>query len=189
MIAVQFDKVSKAYDLHAGERTILRSIRTVSGLQKKDDLFYALSDVSFTINKGDAFGIIGRNGAGKSTILKIISGITQPTSGQVTVNGLVSSLIELGAGFHPDLTGRENVYLSAAILGITKKVIDRKFKEIVDFAAARIANFKVPRYVKFVRDFPMTGSGKVRKFLLREQAIAELGLTPEFAVGGAEHEA
>ena len=134
MIAVQFDKVSKAYDLHAGERTILRSIRTVSGLQKKDDLFYALSDVSFTINKGDAFGIIGRNGAGKSTILKIISGITQPTSGQVTVNGLVSSLIELGAGFHPDLTGRENVYLSAEILGITKKVIDRKFKEIVDFA-------------------------------------------------------
>lgn len=134
MIAVQFDKVSKAYDLHAGEGTILKSIRTISGLQKKDDLFYALSDVSFTIKKGEALGIIGRNGAGKSTILKIISGITRPTSGAVTVNGLVSSLIELGAGFHPDLTGRENVYLSAAILGIPKKVIDRKFEEIVDFA-------------------------------------------------------
>ncbi len=134
MSAIRFDNVSKAYDLQAGRRTVLSALKLVTGGNASKDLFYALKDVNFEINKGEAFGIIGRNGAGKSTILKIIAGITKATSGSVEVNGLVSSLIELGAGFHPDMTGRENVYMSAAILGITKKFIGQKFKEIVDFA-------------------------------------------------------
>jgi lipopolysaccharide transport system ATP-binding protein len=134
MTAVRLDHVTKAYDLQAGSRTLFSAIKAVTGSNLSRELFHALSDVSFEIHKGDAFGIIGRNGSGKSTILKIIAGITRPTSGSVEVNGLVSSLIELGAGFHPDLTGRENVYMSAAILGISRKFIDLKFKEIVDFA-------------------------------------------------------
>ena len=133
-MAIRFDHVSKTYDLHSGSGTFFSAIKQVTGSIRADHVFYALSDISFQIGKGEAFGIIGRNGAGKSTILKIIAGITKATSGTVQVNGLVSSLIELGAGFHPDMTGRENVYMSAAILGISKKVIDQKFKDIVDFA-------------------------------------------------------
>jgi ABC-type polysaccharide/polyol phosphate transport system ATPase subunit len=133
-VAVRFENVTKAYDLFSSNRTLVSSIRSVTGAGKPNSLFHALSDVSFEIRKGEAFGIIGRNGAGKSTILKLIAGITRPTAGTIEVNGLVSSLIELGAGFHPDMTGRENVYMSAAILGIPKKFIDQKFNGIVDFA-------------------------------------------------------
>src|SRR5438876_523445 len=104
---VHFEHVDKAYDLQAGRRTLFGALKLVTSSPSSKDLFYALSDVSFHIGSGEAFGIIGRNGAGKSTILKIIAGITSPTRGNVTVNGRVSSLIELGAGFHPDLTGRE----------------------------------------------------------------------------------
>jgi lipopolysaccharide transport system ATP-binding protein len=132
--AIRFTNVSKAYDLKSGSQTLVSSLRMVTGAGRADRMFHALSDVSFEVGRGEAFGIIGRNGAGKSTILKIIAGITKPTAGVVEVNGLVSSLIELGAGFHPDMTGRENVYMSGAILGISRKFIDRKFKEIVDFA-------------------------------------------------------
>jgi len=134
MTAIRFDNVSKAYDLQAGRRTVLSALKLVTGGNASKELFYALKDVSFEIKKGEAFGIIGRNGAGKSTILKIIAGITKATSGSVEVNGLVSSLIELGAGFHPELTGRENVYMSGAILGLSRKYIDAKFKEIIEFA-------------------------------------------------------
>lgn len=134
MTAIRFENVSKAYDLQAGGRTVLSALKLVTGRNNSTELFYALKDVSFEIKKGEAFGIIGRNGAGKSTILKIIAGITKATSGSVEVNGLISSLIELGAGFHPDMTGRENVYMSAAILGISRKFIDQRFQEIVDFA-------------------------------------------------------
>jgi len=135
MTAIKFNRVTKAYDLQAGIRTVFSALKLVTGSDKiSSELFHALSDVSFEVKKGEAFGIIGRNGAGKSTILKIIAGVTKPTSGTIEVNGLVSSLIELGAGFHPDMTGRENVYMSGAILGLSKKYIDRKFNEIVDFA-------------------------------------------------------
>ena len=96
--------------------------------------FWALKDVSFEVKQGEVLGIIGRNGAGKSTLLKILSRITDPTEGRVVLRGRVASLLEVGTGFHPELTGRENVYLNGAILGMTQREIKRKFDEIVAFA-------------------------------------------------------
>ena len=108
------------------------------GLEKKED-FWALKDVSFNVNKGEIIGVIGRNGAGKSTLLKILTGITPPTKGEIVLRGRVASLLEVGTGFHPELTGRENIYLNGAILGMTSDEITRKFDEIVAFAG--IAKF------------------------------------------------
>ena len=101
---------------------------------KPDETVTALNDVSFTVEEGTAFGAIGENGSGKSTLLKIVTGIVKPTSGTVIVNGKVSALIELGAGFHPEITGRENIYINGIMLGLTKKEIREKFDEIVQFA-------------------------------------------------------
>lgn len=103
----------------------------------RDKEFWALDDVSFEVRRGEAFGIVGSNGAGKSTILKLLSGIMKPTRGSITVRGRLSALIEVGAGFHPDLTGRENIYLNGTILGMTKEEIRRKFDDIVDFGELR----------------------------------------------------
>ena len=103
---------------------------------KKTD-FWALNDVSFEIKQGEVIGLIGSNGAGKSTLLKVVSGVMKPTKGKVTVNGQVSPMIELGAGFDFELTARENIYLNGAILGYSKKFIDEKFEEIVEFSELR----------------------------------------------------
>lgn len=111
------------------------------------DLVYSLQDLNFEIQQGDAVGIIGRNGAGKSTLLKILSRVTTPTTGKINIKGRVASLLEVGTGFHPELTGRENIYLNGAILGMRKREIDRKFDEIVDFSGVeRYIDTPVKRY-------------------------------------------
>lgn len=111
------------------------------------DYVWSLQDISFDVKKGDAVGIIGRNGAGKSTLLKILSRVTSPTTGTVKANGRIASLLEVGTGFHPELSGRENIFLNGAILGMRKKEIERKFDEIVDFAGVeRYIDTPVKRY-------------------------------------------
>lgn len=130
MDAIILDNVSKKYMLSQDRPVLLKNLFFPS---KKEEV-WALKNISLTIKKGETIGIIGDNGSGKSTLLKIISGITTPTEGSIKVNGRICSIIELGAGFHPDLTGKENVYLNATLLGLTKKEIDKKYKEIVDFA-------------------------------------------------------
>src|SRR6202012_5990668 len=131
--------------------TVAGSIKSLISGKKKagnsSEEFWALKDVSFEINQGEKIGIIGRNGSGKSTLLKILSQITEPTKGRITINGSIASLLEVGTGFHPELSGRENVFLNGAILGMRKAEIKRKFDAIVDFAGVeRYIDTPVKRY-------------------------------------------
>lgn len=131
--AIEFLDVSKRFVLEEG-RTLREFIPALLRGNGWAAPFYALRDVSFRIERGESVGIVGRNGSGKSTTLKLIAGVMAPNSGEVHVHGRVSPLIELGAGFHPDLTGRENVHLNASILGMTSRAIRDRFNDIVDFA-------------------------------------------------------
>ncbi len=149
-LAVKVENVYKEYRLGAiGGATLKGEIQSkIAKLRKKEDpnlkigekahekneRFLAVNDLSFEVKKGETIGIIGRNGAGKSTILKLICRVTTPTKGNIYLNGRITSMLEVGTGFHPELTGRENVYLNGAILGMSKSEIDKKFDEIVEFS-------------------------------------------------------
>src|SRR5438046_3463094 len=124
-----------------------RRLKSLGNGGASEETIWALKDVSFDVQPGEVVGIIGRNGAGKSTLLKILSRITKPTSGRVEIRGRVASLLEVGTGFHSELTGRENVYLNGAILGMARREIDRKFDEIVAFAEVeKFIDTPVKRY-------------------------------------------
>lgn len=133
-----------------GAKSLAHKLRhpfAAPGADPEHEEFWALKDVSFDIQQGDRIGIIGRNGAGKSTLLKILSRITEPTSGKISIKGRIASLLEVGTGFHPELTGRENIFLNGAILGMSKVDIKRKFDEIVAFAEVeRFLDTPVKRY-------------------------------------------
>ncbi len=137
--AITLEQVSKVYRRYGYERrfaTLKSALLTGSLVRHLSprESFRALDDVSLTVEAGTTCGIIGRNGSGKSTLLKLVAGITRPTSGQVRVVGRVSALIELGAGFHPEISGRENVFINGVMLGMSRREIDRRFQEIVEFA-------------------------------------------------------
>ena len=124
-----------------------RRFKKLSGNADESELFWALNDINFSVKKGEVVGIVGKNGAGKSTLLKILSRITTPTEGSVTIKGKVASLLEVGTGFHPELTGRENIYLNGAILGMKRKEITEKFNDIVEFAnIEKFVDTPVKRY-------------------------------------------
>jgi len=137
--AIEIDSVSKVYRRFARRRqfatlkSALLSGSLISDL-RPDETFSALRDVSLAVPQGQTIGVIGPNGSGKSTLLKLVAGITKPTSGTVSVNGRISALIELGAGFHPEISGRENVFINGIMLGLSKREVTRKFDEIVEFA-------------------------------------------------------
>ena len=140
MIDLKFNHVSKRYivqqeaPVEASQHPIIRKIQS---LRRPVQEFWAVRDVSFEVERGETLGIIGHNGAGKSTILKLLANITAPTSGEISINGRLSALIEVGSGFHPELTGRENIYLNGSILGMRRREITEKLDRIVDFAGIK----------------------------------------------------
>lgn len=131
--AIRFESVSKQFTLRHAKTLKRMATRAIKGKALKDS-FYAVRDVTFDVEAGQAVGLMGADGSGKSTLLKMVSGVMRPDEGRVGVAGKIAGLIEVGAGFHPDLTGRENVYLNAAIIGMSEEEIDRKFDTMVEFA-------------------------------------------------------
>lgn len=129
-VAIKLSNISKKYSLYHEKPTLVENIL----LRKKKEEFFALKEIDLTVGEGESVGIVGANGSGKTTLLKIISGITAPTKGSVYTNGRVVSLIELGAGFHPELTGEENIFLNGLLVGMTKDEIRRVYKKIISFA-------------------------------------------------------
>ncbi len=159
MTAIRIENVSKLYRrTSAGHH--LRTLKSallerslVKGL-RQEDAIPALVDVSFDVAKGEAVGLIGSNGSGKSTLLKTVAGILKPTSGSITVDGRVAALIELGAGFHPEISGRENIYINGAVLGLTRRELDARFGDIVEFSGLKnfidepVKNYSSGMYVR-----------------------------------------
>ena len=164
-ISISVENVSKQYRLGViGNRTLyedlnrwwarvrkqpdpLTKVGDVDHGNRTDGLLWALRDVSFQVEQSQVLGVIGRNGAGKSTLLKILSKVTAPTSGEIKMRGRIASLLEVGTGFHPELTGRENVYLNGAILGMSREEINKKFDEIVAFSEVeKFVDTPVKRY-------------------------------------------
>jgi len=152
-IAIRIESVSKRFRLYKERNQSLKAAMMRGGRATYDD-FWALRDVSFEIPTGGVFGLIGQNGSGKSTLLKCMAKILTPDEGSIRVDGKISALLELGAGFHPELSGRENVYLNGSILGLSRKQIDAKFDEIVDFAGLEqfidspVKNYSSGMYVR-----------------------------------------
>ena len=151
MDRVEFDRVSKRYVLgeqrNAREALSAAARRLLRGRRHETQELWSLRDVSFTVGDGEALGVVGRNGAGKSTILKILAGITEPTLGVSRTRGRVAALLEVGTGFHPELTGRENVYFNGAILGMTRRDIVARFDRIVEFSGTeRFLDTPIKRY-------------------------------------------
>src|SRR5258705_410149 len=156
--SITVENLSKRYELGAlRQETQLRDqlarlLRTPFGKRAPKEVLWALRDVSFTVEQGEVVGIIGRNGAGKSTLLKILSKITFPTSGRVRARGRVAALLEVGAGFHEELTGRENIFLNGSIMGMKKKEVDAKLEAIVEFSGMqRFIDTPIKRYSSGMR--------------------------------------
>ena len=136
MSVIELHNVSKKFTRHAGQM-LLRNHLTRFLSRQREDPFFALKHVSFSVEHGESLAVIGSNGAGKSTLLGLVAGVSQPDTGTVAVNGQLAALLELGSGFHPDLTGRENVRLNAALLGLSRRQTAEAFERIVDFSEIR----------------------------------------------------
>jgi ABC-type polysaccharide/polyol phosphate transport system ATPase subunit len=139
MAAIEFEHVSKTFAHNSGAKLLRDHIELRFRKQKHPGVFYALKDVTFRVEPGESLAIVGGNGAGKSTLLSLVAGLTRPNEGRVTVKGRIAALLELGSGFHPDLTGRENVSLYASLLGLTRKRTEECFEAIVEFSG--VADF------------------------------------------------
>src|SRR5215470_12464632 len=157
MVDLKFENVSKKYLIrHKVQSSESHQARVgkIFGSRALQE-FWALRDVNFEVRRGEALGIIGANGAGKSTILKLLSRITTPTAGQITIHGKLAGLIEVGSGFHPELSGMENIYLSGSILGMSRREIAGKLDKIIDFAGVRefidtpVKRYSSGMYVRF----------------------------------------
>lgn len=182
--AIKVDNISKSFPALKQRHDNIRSyfwdlFKTKSEEEKaaKHERFWALKDISFEVKKGEFYGIIGKNGSGKSTLLKIIAGIYQPDTGKVEVNGKIIPFLELGVGFNPNLTARDNVYLNGIIMGMTKKEVDEKYDEIFEFAELR--EFENLQLKKF-----SSGMQVRLAFAVAAQAKGDIYLLDEvFAVG------
>ncbi len=180
---LELKNIGKKYQIRSsqsGYSSLRESLSNFSIRKQNRDIFWALNDISFDVNAGETIGIIGRNGAGKSTLLKVLSRITKPSTGSILARGRVASLLEVGTGFHPELTGRENIYLNGSLLGMRKNEIDLKFSEIVEFSG--VERFLETQLKHFSSGMQLRLAFAVAAFLEPEILIIDEVL----AVGDAE---
>lgn len=175
MYSIVVDNISKKFNLAKSPNTLKGRLLNRNRTVKKSREYWALSNINFTISKGETVGIIGRNGSGKSTLLKLISRILYPTKGNIMIEGKVSSLLELGAGFKPDYTGVENIYLNGSILGFSKKEIEQKmdsiieFSELNDFIDQPVRNYSSGMYMRLAYSIAVSASPDI---LLVDEILA-----------------